>query len=70
MNPDMPYQLRSEETGISYAPTIREALEFAEQDLTIWKISFNSEIGDRIRLVKRRIFSDTYEWVLEPLPLK
>lgn len=48
----MSYQLRSESTGIQNVHSIAVALERAKQDPTIWKISFTSNDGDRIRLVK------------------
>ena len=48
----MEVQVRSEETGIWSFSTIREALDAAKDDLTIWKISFDIESGERVRLVK------------------
>jgi hypothetical protein len=61
---DDAYQLRSEETGMSYAKTLREALRMTEEDETIWKLSFLSESEDHIRLVR---MGNTNEWKLERL---
>lgn len=58
-----PYQLRSEKTGLHYADSLEEALQIVENDSTIWEISFNSDAGDRVRLVKREHAWDT--WILE-----
>lgn len=56
------YQLRSEENDIREVISIRDALKVAEADETIWKISFNSKVGERIRLVR-----DRDSWKLELL---
>jgi hypothetical protein len=52
-------QTRSEETGLKFHKTIREALDYAEKDKTVWKISFSSG-KERVRLVK-----DNEDWKLE-----
>lgn len=59
---DQKFQTRSEETGIKFFPTFKEALEETKKDSTIWKISFTLETGERIRLVYTQI-----GWVYEPL---
>jgi len=69
-------QTRSEETGLKFHKTIREALDYAEKDKTVWKISFS--IGkERVRLVRGqkyiykemknhiKTFDVKYEWILE-----
>lgn len=48
----MLFQLRSEDTGIINANTFKEALSKANDDRTIWKISFNLENGEHVRLVR------------------
>jgi len=45
-------QTRSEEHGLLYFLTVFEAMEHAAADLTVWKISFETIKGERIRLVK------------------
>lgn len=67
----MEVQTRSEANGIKHTPTIAVALKNAEEDTSIWKISFWTESGERVRLVR----STDNEWVLDqmekylPLPL-
>lgn len=64
----MTIQTRSEKTGLAYHNSMGEALEAAQRDKTIWKISF-SVMGEQIRLVKRLKFTDDtieqYNWVYE-----
>ena len=62
------YQLRSETTGLQYVHTITDALIKTKKDPSIWKISFNAENGDRIRLVKYDQpgnNSTKVDWVIE-----
>lgn len=56
------FQCRSEETGLSYWATFKAALKHAEEDASVWKISFSLPTGERVRLVLR---SGT--WVYEPI---
>ncbi len=76
---DPEFQTRSEQTGLNWHKTFQEAIDAAEQDPTIWKISFS--IGsERIRLIKRQLAEfdesdpeqhlglDPY-WVYEPIIL-
>ena len=58
------FQLRSEDTGIIHANSIREALQLAELDKSIWKISFNSAGNERIHLIRCNF---TREWILQLL---
>ncbi len=46
------YQTRSEILGIAEWDSLEGALFYAEEHLTVWKISFFAENGERIRLVK------------------
>jgi hypothetical protein len=48
----MEVQVRSEETGTRNYPTFQEALDQAEIDISIWKISFDIETGERVRLTR------------------
>lgn len=57
----MEYQTRSEENGCQYHQSFEEALNAAEKDKTIWKISFSSG-KSRIRLVK-----NSEGWIYEPI---
>jgi hypothetical protein len=50
--PDFRYQTRSEVNGLHYFNKIEDALIRAEADESIWKISFESRVGQRIRLVR------------------
>lgn len=45
------YQTRSENTGVVQHPSLHDAFLHAEQDKSVWKISW-TESGNRIRLVK------------------
>lgn len=50
---DKKYQTRSEETGLNFFDSLSEALDYAESDLTVWKISYTEKGTDnRIRLLK------------------
>lgn len=55
-------QIRSHVFGSITVPTIREALRRAYADDSIWKISFDSESGERVRLVKDEL---TEFWVYD-----
>ena len=57
-------QVRSEETGIREYPTVLEAFNAAEDDKTIWKISFS--LGEeRVRFIRDENQLDN--WRHEPL---
>jgi hypothetical protein len=60
-------QTRSEVTGINFYPTFKAALEEADQDNTIWKISFSLSTGERIRLIKYEDITEKAIWVYEPI---
>jgi hypothetical protein len=61
----MDFQTRSEENGMGYFSSLASAMEAAEEDPTIWKISF--VVGkESIRLVRKDL-----GWLYEPLlPVK
>lgn len=76
MDEDFDIQTRSEETGLCYYTTLKEAVQKADRDPTVWKISFSIASGERVRLLRReptfwdRIFfwreAET-EWVYSPI---
>lgn len=47
----MTIQTRSEENGLHNFDTLKEALDNADQDASVWKISFDGPDGSRVRLV-------------------
>jgi len=55
MVPNENYQTRSEENGIVFFETMKEALDAALIDGSIWKISFWSASQERIRLVRSSV---------------
>lgn len=63
------FQTRSEETGIQRFPTMKAAVAHAEEDSTVWKISFGIKCADgsseRIRLV--RFPPELHTWTYAPI---
>lgn len=49
---DLQVQTRSEENGLLYHKTFKGALKHADEDPSVWKISFSLSNGERVRLVK------------------
>lgn len=47
-------QTRSESTGIKIHANLQDACALAESDTTIWKISYGSASGDRVRFVREQ----------------
>lgn len=60
----MIFQTRSEKTGLDYFRNMRDAMNAAFYDRSIWKISFDAKNGDRIRLVR---INDSNNWMYEEL---
>lgn len=59
------FQTRSEETGLANWDSLEDAINAAEKDATIWKISFTLQnTGERIRLVLK-----DEGWTYEPIEL-
>ena len=58
-------QTRSEINGIAHHKTIELALDAARKDTTIWKISFDTKDGFRVRLVSYT--QKNNEWIFEPI---
>jgi hypothetical protein len=59
-------QTRSEDGGLGYFVSISAAMEEAERDHSIWKISWmDITSGDRVRLVRNQKIG---AWVYEPMP--
>jgi hypothetical protein len=55
-------QTRNEEGSLCFFPTLKEALDHAKKDKTVWKVSFS--LGEeRVRLIRR-----DEKWVLEQIP--
>lgn len=60
------FQTRSEESGIANFPSMKEAIEYAEEHPDVWKISFGiKQSQERIRLV--RFPPDLHIWVYAPI---
>lgn len=55
-------QVRSEESGCHTVQTIKQAMRLAAEHEDIWKISFDAENGERVRLVRDEL---TGFWVYE-----
>lgn len=53
----MEYQTRNESGDIKVFDTLGAAFAHAEQDPTVWKVSFSLPSGERIRLVKEWTWS-------------
>jgi hypothetical protein len=61
--PHLEVQMRREDGGLLYSETIKEVMNMAEDDLSIWKISWtDSASNDRVRLVRQG-----KTWVYEPI---
>lgn len=62
-------QTRSEENGIQTFNTLKEAMQHASKDRTVWKISFGLPSNERVRLI--RIYEPpcnrNHEWVYESI---
>jgi len=69
-NKTIEVESRSEETGLRFHNSIKQAFERAEKDQTVWKISFSAG-GERVRLVKTGIKYEgkelSSEWAYEPV---
>lgn len=63
------FQTRSEETGMARFATLKEAIAYANEDPSVWKISFGVKNvhggSERIRLV--RFPPDISTWVYAPI---
>lgn len=64
-------QTRSEENGIRNFWTLSDALTHANNNLDVWKISFSTETGERIRLVRKDVpmgdMGTGALWMYEPI---
>lgn len=60
---DLPVQTRDEEGSLRYFATIEDALAYARKEPSVWKISFDSVTGERVRLV----IGEYCEWMYEPI---
>lgn len=59
------FQTRSEENGLQFFSSLKDALNTAEKDQSIWKISFSLPNGERVRLVSHTLQSS--KWTLEQM---
>lgn len=58
----MEIQTRSEETGLRHWESLEDAINYAKEDGTVWKISFGLSNGERVRLIR-----DGDNWVYRPI---
>ena len=62
-NEQIEVQTRSEDGGLKFFASLNDAMDYANSDKTVWKVSFS--VGeDRVRLVK-----EGDSWVYRPLKL-
>lgn len=66
MSKEQVAQTRSEENGLKWFPTLREAFIEAKHDRTVWKVSTRLPNGEQVRLVRRSI-NNSYEWFYESI---
>lgn len=57
-------QTREENGTLNYFDTIKNAMKFAKSNKFVWKISFNSEGQERVRLIR-----ENGRFVYEPIEL-
>lgn len=58
------FQTRSELNGLSDFDTLDGAFMAAKNDRTIWKISFNAQNGERIRLIR---LTEDSKWIYQSI---
>jgi hypothetical protein len=63
----MEIQTRSDINGINMFESFEAAMREAENDETIWKISFSLPNGERIRLVKEGGYDPDKRWIYDPI---
>ena len=61
----MEYQTRDHDGECRVFPSFKEAIEYAESNPDVWKVSFTTPEGDRIRLVET---SDG--WTYDPIVIE
>lgn len=64
-NTQIEFQTRSEESGLQFFSSLKDALNEAEKDKSIWKISFSLPNGERVRLVSHTLQNS--KWTLEQM---
>ena len=63
LNPnEYPIQVRSEELGVRQFKTLQDALSYAQDNRSVWKISFEIIDGTRVRLVR-----EDNQWIYESI---
>ena len=65
----MQVQTRSEDNGLRNFSSVKEAFDHANEDRTVWKVSFNAEDGTRVRFVKVGGNIRTCVWEFQPIEL-
>jgi hypothetical protein len=67
----MEFQTRSEDNGLQFFSTFSAALQAAEKDRSIWKLSFTLPTGERIRLTRCDVTGLSGEpdanWMYDPI---
>lgn len=57
-------QTRSETDGLRLFPSLKEAMDHAARDESVWKVSFSLPTDERVRLVRRED-----GWLYEPIDI-
>lgn len=60
----MKVQTRNSEGELQFFDTVKEAFDHADEDQTVWKVSFDAEDGSRVRFVES---PSKDGWVFEPI---
>lgn len=61
-------QTRSETTGLRFFDSVNEAIKYARQNQSVWKISFTLPNKENIRLLRR--YGTSNEFVFEPMAIE
>lgn len=69
MSSDFEVQTRDNNSALHFFPTVMQAMEFAQANPHVWKVSwFTQATDEHVRLVRRIDPADmTIFWVYEPL---
>jgi hypothetical protein len=61
-------QIRHENGGLRFFPNLKEAVEFAKNDASVWKISFSLPNGERVRMIRETSQVEA-RWMYDPIIL-
>jgi hypothetical protein len=71
---NFPVQTRSEELGLRYFSSVTEAIEYANANPSVWKVSVSVEGADQsVRLIRHnanwlaRLFGAKTKWIVQEL---